>query len=393
MKVESILDKFVYTDLINEFVKNGHNVFVVSPFERRLNKKTNFYQNKNLTILNVRTFNLQKINFFEKIISTFYIWIQFKRAINKYLDDINFDLVIYTTPPITFYRLIKYLKQKHNLVTYLLLKDIFPQNAVDLEFFNKKSLTYKIFRKIERKLYLISDYIGCMSEANKEYIIKHNSYLDRSRIEINPNCITPNKINKISGDCILKELKIDLREESLIFLYGGNLGIPQGLEFLKTILLKNKNDFNFFFVILGNGTEYLNLERFIKNNSIENVFLSEKIEKIKYDQLIKYCDIGLIFLNKKFTIPNFPFRLLGYLENKMPVISCTDPNTDIGDVLVKHECGFKILSGDIELFQEVINQLLNNKKLVEDFGNNAYDLLINQYGVKKNYDLIIEKLI
>ncbi|MDB2567132.1 glycosyltransferase family 4 protein [Flavobacteriaceae bacterium] len=393
VRVESILDKFVYTDLINEFVKNDHNVFVVSPFERRLKKKTKLYQDKSLTILNVRTLNLQKINFFEKTISTFYIWVQFKKAIDKYLCDINFDLIIYTTPPITFYRLIKYLKHKHNSTTYLLLKDIFPQNAIDLEFFSKKSLAYKIFRKIERKLYIISDFIGCMSQANKEYLIKHNSYLDKSKIEINPNCITPNKTNHISDDYILKELKINIREESLIFLYGGNLGKPQGLGFLKTILLKNKNDFNFFFIIIGDGTEYLTLKRFIEFNNIENVMLSAKIEKIKYDQLIKYCDIGLIFLNKNFTIPNFPFRLLGYLENKMPVISCTDMNTDIGEVLVKNRCGFKILSGDIELFQDVINQLLNNKKLVEDYGDNAYKLLINEYGVKKSYDLIIEKLI
>ena len=393
VKVESMSDKFIYTDLINEFVKNDHNVYVVSPFERRFKKKTKLYNNKNISILNVKTLNLQKVNFFEKTISTFYIWFQFKRAINRYLYNINFDLIIYTTPPITFYHLIKYLKHKHNSITYLLLKDIFPQNAIDLEFFSKKSLVYKIFRNIEINLYIISDFVGCMSQANKEYLIKHNSYLDKSKIEINPNCITPNKTNHISGNNILKELKINIREESLIFLYGGNLGKPQGLEFLKTILLKNKNDFNFFFIILGDGTEHLTLKKFIEFNNIENVKLSKKIDKIKYDQLIKYCDIGLIFLNKNFTIPNFPFRLLGYLENKMPVISCTDPNTDIGEVLVKNGCGFKILSGDIDLFQDVINQLINNKKLVEDYGNNAYKLLINEYSVKKSYDLIIEKLI
>ena len=80
-----MFDKFVYTDLINEFVKNDHNVYVVSPFERRFKKKTKLYNNKNISILNVKTLNLQKVNFFEKTISTFYIWFQFKRAINKYL--------------------------------------------------------------------------------------------------------------------------------------------------------------------------------------------------------------------------------------------------------------------------------------------------------------------
>ena len=71
-----MFDKFVYTDLINEFVKNDHNVYVVSPFERRFKKKTKLYNNKNITILNVKTFNLQKVNFFESVFTSlnYMIW-------------------------------------------------------------------------------------------------------------------------------------------------------------------------------------------------------------------------------------------------------------------------------------------------------------------------------
>lgn len=53
--------------------------------------------------------------------------------------------------------------------TYFLLKDIFPQNAVDLGFLSKAGLKrsiYKYFRKKEIELYKISDYIGCMSNTN-----------------------------------------------------------------------------------------------------------------------------------------------------------------------------------------------------------------------------------
>ena len=391
VKIDSGLERFVYTDLIKEFVNNGHNLYVVSPFERRLKRKTKIFTKENLTLLNVKTLNIQKVNFIEKFLSTFFIWYQFKRAIDNFLPNVKFDLIIYTTPPITFYSLVKSLKSKHNCKTYLLLKDIFPQNAVDLNFFSNKSLFYKIFRKIEKKLYLISDYIGCMSQANKDFVIKHNPYIDKSKIEINPNCINPIKSYKKNNN-IFKELGIDIKDKSLKFIYGGNLGKPQGLDFLKTILLRNKNDFKYYFIILGDGTEYYTLKNFIEFNNIKNVKLKSKIEQEKYDQLIKSCDVGLIFLNKNFTIPNFPFRLLGYLENRMPVISCTDPSTDVGDVLEKSECGFKILSGDIESFQKVIDKLYNNKDIIKQYGKNAYELLINKYNVEKSYKLIIEKM-
>lgn len=94
----------------------------------------------------------------------------------------KFDLIIYSTPPITFQRAVEYVKERDNAQTYLLLKDIFPQNAVDIGILSKngwKGLIYKYFRKKEKKLYGISDRIGCMSEANCKYILSHNPGFSR----------------------------------------------------------------------------------------------------------------------------------------------------------------------------------------------------------------------
>lgn len=78
-----------------------------------------------------------------------------------------------------------------------MLKDIFPQNAVDLGMLSKsgaRKLIYNLFRKKEEKLYIISDYIGCMSNANVDYIVKNNPYLSEKTIEVCPNSITPLEI-------------------------------------------------------------------------------------------------------------------------------------------------------------------------------------------------------
>ena len=73
----------------------------------------------------------------------------------------------------TFKKVIDYFKKRDNATTFLLLKDIFPQNAVDLGILSKrgvKGIIYRFFRKKERDLYRISDYIGCMSPANVAYV-------------------------------------------------------------------------------------------------------------------------------------------------------------------------------------------------------------------------------
>jgi hypothetical protein len=75
------------------------------------------------------------------------------------------------------------------------LKDIFPQNAVDLKMMSSSGILYDYFRKREIELYIMSDWIGCMSEGNKKYILKHNSYIDEKKVEVNPNSIYLKEVN------------------------------------------------------------------------------------------------------------------------------------------------------------------------------------------------------
>ena len=165
----------IYNDLMRKFRDSGHQVYIVTPSERRLGHSTCLVESHGVHILNVKTLNIQKTNVLEKGIGTLLIERQFKAAIKKYLGDVRFDLITYSTPPITFTNVVKYLKQSNpQAVSYLQLKDIFPQNAVDIGMFSEKGLFHWYFRRKEVELYRNSDYIGCMSPANVEFLLKHN---------------------------------------------------------------------------------------------------------------------------------------------------------------------------------------------------------------------------
>jgi hypothetical protein len=174
----------IYVDLMRKFRDEGHNVYIVTPCERRLGLETSLTMSKGVHILNVRTLNVQKTNIVEKGIGTLLIESQFKAAIIKYLGDVKFDLITYSTPPITFTNVVKYLKKKNpKAISYLQLKDIFPQNAVDIGMFGERSIFNWYFRKKEKSLYKTSDFLGCMSPANVEFVLKHNSEIDSKRVE------------------------------------------------------------------------------------------------------------------------------------------------------------------------------------------------------------------
>ena len=182
IKIDSIEDRNVHVDLIREFYNQGHSIYIASPVERRYNQPTSLIKKAGVEYLNVKSLNFQKTNSIEKGIANILIEYKLERTIAKYFKDVKFDLVLYSTPPITYYNVIKTLKNKYNLFSYLLLKDIFPQNAVDLGMIKEKGLIYKYFRNKEKKLYAISDVIGCTSPATIDYISNENPEIDKKKI-------------------------------------------------------------------------------------------------------------------------------------------------------------------------------------------------------------------
>ena len=367
-RIKEIKSRGIYTDLMRKFRDEGHNVYIVTPYERQFALPTSLSEVDGIHLLGVRTLNIQKTNIIEKGIGTILLETQFNRAIKKYLSHVNFDLILYSTPPITFTDVVRNLKKgTSSAISYLLLKDIFPQNAVDLGMFSKNSLIYWYFRQKEIGLYKHADYIGCMSPANVEFVLRHNSFLVHERVEIAPNSIELKKdpIN-IDRESIRK--KYDLPIDRPIFIYGGNLGKPQGIDFLIQCLNANCQRNDCHFLIVGNGTEYHKLENWFINTKTDNVSLFPRLPKEDYDALVQSCDIGLIFLDHRFQIPNYPSRLLSYLEYKMPIIAATDINTDIGTIAEKNGYGYCCESKYVESFTACVNKYITTPDTIRKMG-------------------------
>jgi glycosyltransferase involved in cell wall biosynthesis len=373
---------------MRKFAKEAHSIYIVSPIERRSRMRSSIKVVNNITQILVRIPNYTKTNIFEKALSLILISSLYKRAINKYINNEKFDLILYSTPPITLNSLIVALKQKYNAKTYLILKDIHPQAAVDLGVLSYLNPLYYILRYREKKLYQISDYIGCMSPANVSYILNNNPDIDPSKVEICPNSIELND-NYIFEDISQIRLKYAIPIDKIICIYGGNLGKPQGIDFLMEVLKFNKLRPDVFFLVVGSGTESAKLEKFIKNQSIENAKFIPHVPKHIFDEILYASDIGLIFLNKRFTVPNYPSRLLTYMEFKKPILMAVDKATDIGEIAESNGYGLSVMSGDLDAFCQKLNLLAQNKELRIIMGNRGFKYLTENYTVDKSYEIII----
>ncbi|WP_081987016.1 glycosyltransferase family 4 protein [Planococcus sp. CAU13] len=383
----------LYYDLMQEFKHNGHGVTVVCQTEKRHNRQTELSQAGGITVLKVRTGNVTKSGLVEKGVSTLLLEDQFINAIRTYLGGRKFDLIIYTTPPITFERVIRYLKNMHgDGMTYLLLKDIFPQNAVDIGMMKENSLLHSYFRRKEKRLYEISDMIGCMSEGNRRFVLGQNPDIPAEKVEVNPNSIHPaDRQQKISRTHIRKKLGIP--EHALLFLYGGNLGKPQGIDYLIRSIDLYRDQDDVFFLIVGSGTEFPKIENYIRARNPGNVRLENFMPKEDYGKVVHSADVGMIYLDRRFTIPNIPSRLMDYMDSAKPVLAVTDPHTDLKDIIFDARCGYYAEAGELAEFRDAIEQIKRDRGKLRQLGENGRRYLEKEFNVTESYDIIMRHFI
>ena len=388
-------------DLIREFRRHGHNVYIICALEKRENQETNIKEENGCKILRVRIGNNKRANVIEKGITTIFLPEKFIAAIKEYYADIKFDLVLYPTPPVTQVETVRYIKKRDGAKTYLLLKDIFPQNAVDLGMMSLsglKSIIYRYFRNKEKQLYRVSDRIGCMSAANVEYVLDHNPEVkernDREKrksgksiIEVCPNCIEPIDTSISEKERIEIRKKYNIPLYKTVFIYGGNLGKPQGIEFMLKCLHSQRENDSAFFLIVGNGTEYGRIEEYVEKYKPKNMALYQWLTREEYDKFSAACDVGMIFLDHRFTIPNFPSRLLAYMQAKLPVLAVTDTTTDIGKVIVENGFGWWCGSDDVEFFIGKLLEIMSSQ--ISIHGETGYQYLLKNYSVRNEYEIIM----
>ena len=390
---KSIEQHEIYPDLVRKVASEGHHAYVLCSNERRTGRPTELVQQNNVSIVRVRIGNITKCNLLEKGISTLLIERQYKQAIKKYFGDVKFDMVTYATPPITLEPVVRFIKKRDGATSYLMLKDIFPQNAVDISLLSTsgiKGLLHRFFRFKEKRLYQVSDHIGCMSPANCEYLLTHNPEIAPEKIELCPNCFEIREKILSSDEIISIRDKYGIPRDSIVLVYGGNLGKPQGIPFLIECMKRQKHNTKVFFLIVGGGTEEKTIQDAIVSEKLVNALHISVLPTEEFECVIAACDIGLIYLDHRFTIPNFPSRILSYMQAKLPVIACTDVNTDVKELVLGRDFGWWCESCDGEAFDRIIAEALSSD--LKQKGRNAFATLREKYSISVAYQALIKHL-
>ncbi len=302
-----------------------------------------------------------------------------------------FDIIAYPTPPITLAPVLKYCKKHYkSAIRYLMLKDIFPQNAVDLGMFSSSGLIYRYYRKMEKQLYEYSDRIGCMSEANIRYLKAANPEIEDKKLEYFPNTAAV-KEQSAEGPEIKDALKRP-DDGRLRIVFGGNMGRPQDVEGLLASIHecgKRADLSDVFFYFYGDGSESGKIEEYIEREKPANLIYKHQLPRDEYEKSLKNADVGMISLADCFTIPNFPSRLLSYMQIAKPVFAVTDAATDIPECITEEaRCGYAVRAGNRDAFLEGIYWLKSHKKDLPELGMNGRRYFERYFNVGVSVDIL-----
>ena len=388
----------IYMDMIKKFVQCGNHVTVLSACEERDQKCDDqlfYHVGENCEIQKVLIPNLTKMsNYVLKGINLLRTVPRFDIAAKKAMRNKVFDLVIYGSPPISVYKAVKSVKRQQNAFSYLMLKDIWPYDCLfggALSMHGWKKIAYLYLAHLARKLYRVSDFIGCMSPANIRFLTENEPGLDRSKIGICPNCVTPFSVYMNTEKRNVLRDKYGIPKDKVVYIYGGNLGVAQGIEFAIESVIAASEIEDAFFVFVGSGTEISKLERVANESELKNFLLLPAMPKDEYETLVFACDVGLIYLNYDCLAPNYPSRLLSYMQASIPILCATDLYTDIGRIAIENGYGLQCNSNNVLSFIKCLKEL-SDEEIRHRMGKKAYEYMMEHYTSERVVRQILERV-
>jgi glycosyltransferase involved in cell wall biosynthesis len=248
-----------------------------------------------------------------------------------------------------------------------------------------RGLAYRYFSWIERRLYEVSDRIGVMSPANAAYVREHAGIPD-AKLEMLPNWRKVRTVDGKSGRDLRAEWGLTGKN---VAVFGGVLGIAQELEFLLELAREMRHREDLVFVIVGSGNQRSRLRDLAARDALPNVLFPDRVPSADFARFVREADVGLVNLNRRFTIPNFPSKVLDYFEAEVPVLAAIDGATDFGAMLDASGAGLWSLTGDLPAYRRNLERLLADPALRREMGRRGRRWLEEHFGVESACDTIL----
>lgn len=248
------------------------------------------------------------------------------------LRHIQWDGLVWYSPSIFLTPLVHWLQRRHGCKSYLIVRDIFPDWALDMGLI-RPGLVFRVFKAIANYQFRVASVIGIQTEGNRRYFSGALQYA-QPKVEVLHNWLAERAV----GPC-----RIDIGQTPLagrkVFVYAGNMGVAQGMGVLLDLASEMLADQRYGFVFVGRGQEYPRLEALARQRGLTNVWFHDEIEPDEIPGLYAQCHVGLLALDPRHQSHNIPGKFLSYMHAGMPVLASVNAGNDLVQLIEQHAVG------------------------------------------------------
>jgi glycosyltransferase involved in cell wall biosynthesis len=338
-------------DLSQEMVRQGHWPTVIIP-SADLDQPWSLENMNGVQILSLKAPRTKDIGYVRRTVNEFFLPFMMLRNLRKSpLANSRWDGVVWYSPTIFLGPIANALKKASGCRSYLIIRDIFPEWAVDMGLLGR-GLPYRFFKAIERYQYTVADVIGVQTLANAPYF-KHWAMQKGRRVEVLHNWLADapdvgSSISVASGPLAGRS----------IFVYAGNMGVAQGMDVLIDLAerLRDRHEIGFLFV--GRGSDAQRLREDAKVRELDNVVFHDEIDSSEIPGLYAQCHVGIVALDPRHKTHNIPGKFLSYMQAGLPVLASINPGNDLAELIQSESVGRVCTDCSVDTLQHLSLELV-----------------------------------
>jgi glycosyltransferase involved in cell wall biosynthesis len=345
-------------DLVRELADQGHEPTVIIPAPE-LDRPWLIERADGITVLRVRTPPTKRIGYVRRTINELRLPYVLLRAMTQSgLRATRWDGVVWYSPTIFLGPIVRALRRESGCRSYLILRDIFPEWAVDMGLM-RRGLAYRFFKRVEAAQYSVADTVGVQTDANLPYMRPWARKFGFS-LEVLQNWLSPAPVSHCSID--VSRTKLAGRT---VFVYAGNMGVAQGMDvFLEfAARMRHRNEVGFLFV--GGGSDAARFAATAEREGLDNVLFHREIEPSEIAGLLAQCHVGIVALDLRHRSHNIPGKFLTYMQAGIPVLARINPHNDLERLIESEKVGKVCTGGGPEELVRLAEELLSDRPAMD----------------------------
>ncbi len=373
-------------DLVAEFAAQGHEPVVIVPASD-LAEPWKIERTGSVTVLRVRTPPTKRVNYVRRTINELRLPYVLLRAMGRSgLRKLHFDGIVWYSPTIFLGPIIKRLRRESGCRSYLILRDIFPEWAVDMGLMSR-SPAYWFFKWIERAQYSVADTIGVQTEANRPYMSKWAKARPGRALEVLQNWLSPAP----SVGCSIDVSKTKLAGRT-IFVYAGNMGVAQGMDVFIELAVRMRDRKDIGFLYVGGGSDTARFAATVEREGLDNVLFHKEIEPTEITGLLEQCHVGVVALDPRHKSHNIPGKFLTYMQAGIPVLARINPHNDLESLINDERVGKVCTGGDAATLQRLVEELVADRDMLDGAKERGRALWMRLFSTKAAVEQIVRAI-